>query len=329
MTRLKDWLVAGAVLLLGKTRPPRPESNRVVRPGDPSPGAELWAVVLFGLSSLCAIAFVAIYALDRLPRHTQLFGLSLGLSLVFLAAALIVISKRLVVDEELVEEYPEVEHEDEQEKLEQIVEESGSRFTRKRLVTLAGTGAVGALGLAAITPVVSFGPVFRTGPFYETPWTRGRRLVDDDGRPVEAEAIEEGSFYTAYPEGGDREQIPAPLVLVRLQPRALRLPAERRGWAPSGILAFSKICTHAGCAINLYRTPTYPPTQPAPALVCPCHYSTFDVATGGTVVFGPAGRPLPQLPLLVDPRGHLRAAGNFSSPPGPSWWGTRMGHAHD
>jgi ubiquinol-cytochrome c reductase iron-sulfur subunit len=105
--------------------------------------------------------------------------------------------------------------------------------------------------------------------------------------------------------------------------RALRLPEGRTGWAPHGILAYSKICTHAGCAIALYRTPLYEPTTPGPALVCPCHYSTFDPATGGTVLFGPAGRPLPQLPLRIDDGGHLRAAGGFSGPIGPSWWGVR------
>ena len=102
-----------------------------------------------------------------------------------------------------------------------------------------------------------------------------------------------------------------------------RLPQDRRGWAPGGILAYSKICTHAGCAIALYRKPTFPPVEPGPALVCPCHYSTFDVANGGGVLFGPAGRPLPQLPLAIDASGGLRAAGNFSGPVGPSWWGVR------
>jgi ubiquinol-cytochrome c reductase iron-sulfur subunit len=74
--------------------------------------------------------------------------------------------------------------------------------------------------------------------------------------------------------------------------------------------------------------PTFAPVQPRPALVCPCHYSTFDPATGGTVLFGPAGRPLPQLPLSVDQQGFLRAGGTFSGPVGPSWWGVRMGEAH-
>jgi ubiquinol-cytochrome c reductase iron-sulfur subunit len=58
--------------------------------------------------------------------------------------------------------------------------------------------------------------------------------------------------------------------------------------------------------------------------VCPCHYSTFDPATGGTVLFGPAGRKLPMLPLYTDGRGELRAAGNFDGPVGPSWWGVRL-----
>jgi ubiquinol-cytochrome c reductase iron-sulfur subunit len=110
---------------------------------------------------------------------------------------------------------------------------------------------------------------------------------------------------------------------VRLEPRELRLPAGRESWAPEGILAFSKICTHAGCAISLYREPKFPPVEPRRALVCPCHYSTFDPATGAEVIFGPAGRPLPQLPLMIDGRRRLRAAGNFSGPVGPAWSGVR------
>ncbi len=147
--------------------------------------------------------------------------------------------------------------------------------------------------------------------------------MDDQGRPYAAAEIGRGAFYTAFPEGADPEQIAAPLVVVRLDPGALHLPADRGGWAPEGILAFSKICTHAGCAISLYRKPLYAPTSPHPALVCPCHYSTFDPAAGGAVIFGPAGRGLPQLPLEIDGDGHLRAAGDFSGPVGPSFWGIR------
>ena len=170
-------------------------------------------------------------------------------------------------------------------------------------------------------PAASLGPVLDTDGLYRTPWRRGRRLVGEDGKPLRAADIEEATFYTAYPEGADRELIGSPVVVVRL-PRGEITP-DRRAWAPQGIVAFSKICTHAGCAIALFRKPTFPVVEPGPALVCPCHYSTFDPTRAGKVIFGPAGRPLPQLPLAVDGAGELVAAGNFSGPIGPSWWGVR------
>jgi ubiquinol-cytochrome c reductase iron-sulfur subunit len=241
-----------------------------------------------------------------------------------MAFALILASKKLVVSEQLPEEYPEPEHPEEQAEVAQIVRESGSRFTRKRLVRGSIGAAASALGLAFIAPVVSFGPVFDPNELDWSPWRRGKRLVREDGVPIKASEIEMDTFYTAYPEHSTRKDIAAPVVLVRLAPGALRLPRSRRRWAPQGILAYSKVCTHAGCAIGLYRKPMFPPVDAKPALVCPCHYSTFDPATGGTVIFGPAGRNLPQLPLMVDAGGHLRAAGNFSGPVGPSWWGVRL-----
>jgi ubiquinol-cytochrome c reductase iron-sulfur subunit len=264
-----------------------------------------------------------VYALDRLSHQTQWLGLAIGSAFALLALACTVIAHRLVVTEEISEPYPE-ESEDAQAEVEQIVEESGSRFTRKRLVTVAGAGALGTLGAALLAPAASLGPVLHTGELYRTPWRRGRRLVDQGGRALTADAIEEGTFYTAYPEGADRELIGAPIVVVRLPLDEIH---DRKDWAPRGIVAYSKICTHAGCAVALYRKPTFAAVEPRPALVCPCHYSTFDPAAGGAVLFGPAGRPLPQLPLVIDRVGHLRAAGTFSGPVGPAWWGVRMGKA--
>ena len=322
---LGRWLLAGFVLLVAKVRRrPRLERERIVPEGAPSPGSELLVLLLLLLATLCAAAFPVVYAVSAIPHQTQFLGLSLGLALLLLAAALIVAGRALVVDEQLEEEYPPPVHASAVEELEQLVEESGSRFTRKRLL-IAGAGAAGtALSVAIVTPVLSLGPFFDTDPFYETPWRRGRRLVDDEGRPLRAEEVARATFYTAYPEGADKENIGSPLVVVRLEPRQLRLPEGRGDWAPDGILAYSKVCTHAGCAINLYRTPTFAPAQPRPALICPCHYSTFDPAAGAKVIFGPAGRPLPQLPLMVDSAGVLRSAGNFSGPVGPAWWGVHL-----
>jgi ubiquinol-cytochrome c reductase iron-sulfur subunit len=204
-----------------------------------------------------------------------------------------------------------------------MVRESGSRITRKRLLMTAGAATGGALGLAALTPALSIGPVWDTGPLDQTPWRRGVRLVDEQGHPVSAADVEERTFYTAFPEGANPELVGSSLVVIRVDPTKLELPPERAGWAPDGILAYSKICTHAACAVALYRKPTFPVVEPHAALVCPCHYSTFDPFKGGTVIYGPAGRPLPQLPLEIDGDGNLRAGGNFSQRVGPSWWNVR------
>ena len=294
----------------------------------PNPAAELAVLALLGLSSLSALGFVLVYAFsDSLPDVTPLLGTTIGFALLFLAAALVVVGLKLVPTEEIAEEYPPHEHPGEQQVIAELVDESGTRFTRRRLFKLGLLGAGGTLGLALLTPAVSFGPLFHVGDFLRTPWRRGRRLIDENGRPYRASDIEEKDFYLAFPErtsGEEKEQMAASLVVIRLPPDQLDLPPHLKGYDAGGILAYSRICTHAGCAITLYRTPLFQPDEPRPALVCPCHYSTFDPATGGTVTFGPAGRDLPLLPLYVDAGGYLRAKGNFDGPVGPSWWGVRL-----
>jgi ubiquinol-cytochrome c reductase iron-sulfur subunit len=322
----RNLLVSALLLLVGRRRPRiRPgDRERIVPAGPPSAGSELVAIWLLVLGSVCSIAFVVVYVLDRLPRQTQLLGLCLGLALLSIAAALFVTAKRLVVSEELEDDYPVQEHREEQELIVQVVDESASRFTRRRLFLLALGAAGASLAAAVLTPAASLGPGARMNQFFRTPWRRGRRLVDEDGKPYRAGEIERDTFYTAFPEGADRERLASSLVLVRLGDDELDLPPENAGYAARGIVAYSKICTHAGCAISLYRAPLFAPAEPRPALVCPCHYSTFDPGRGGAVVFGPAGRKLPMLPLYVDRTGRLRAAGNFDGAVGPSWWGVRM-----
>jgi len=294
----------------------------------PDPAAELVVLGLLGLSSLCALGFILIYAFGAsLPAETQLLGIAIGLAFLLFAAALVVVALRLVPTEEVAEEYPPHEHPGEQQVIAEVIDESGTRLTRARLFKLGLFGAGGTLGLALLAPAVSFGPLFHVGDFLRTPWRRGRRLVDENGRPYKASDIEENDFYLAFPEGTsdvEKEQMAASLVVIRLPVDQLRLPPRLKGYDAHGILAYSRICTHAGCAITLYRAPLFQPDEPRPALVCPCHYSTFDPATGGTVTFGPAGRDLPLLPVYVDSRGYLRAKGNFDGPVGPSWWGVRM-----
>jgi ubiquinol-cytochrome c reductase iron-sulfur subunit len=322
--RVRRWAIALGVLLLGrkKRRPRFGDRPRIVPPGTPDPRAE-WLVLLLLLSAAAAaVGFIVVYSFNHLGHQTQYLGLTLGLAFAFLAAALIVVGKRLVVTEELEEDYP-LSHPTMQGELEQLVEESGDRFTRKRLLLTGAGAAAGAIGAALVVPALSLGPLFDTGGFYETPWRRGVRLVDLHGKPLLLDEIERETFYTAYAEGADKELLGSPLVVMRFEPSKLHLPAQRRDWAPGGIVAYSKICTHAGCAVALFRKPTFPVVEPGPALICPCHYSTFDPTRAAKVIFGPAGRALPQLPIAVDSGGVLRAAGNFSGPVGPAWSGVR------
>jgi ubiquinol-cytochrome c reductase iron-sulfur subunit len=326
MTKLRDWVVSAAVLLVGRSGGPASadgdRDGRIVARGEPDRRAESWVLALLALATFAAAAFVVVYALDPVSHRTQLLGLTLGVALASIAAALVVTGGHLVVTEELPEPYPRP-NPDDADDVTRIVAESASRITRRRLLTLGGAAAGGTLGLALLAPALSLGPLLDTESLVATPWRRGRRLVDSGGSPLRAADVEEGAFYTAFPEGAPEERLGAPVVVVRLTAGELDLPAGRRGWAPGGIVAYSKICTHAGCAVALYRKPTFPAAEPKPALVCPCHYSTFDPATGGTVIFGPAGRALPQLPLEVDRAGNLRAAGPFSGRIGPAWWGVR------
>jgi len=323
MGRAKDALVAG-LLLLARKRQRRlwpGQRERLVPPAADNPGSELLAALLFLAAAACAVAFIVVYVLDRLPAHNQLLGLSIGLACLFVAAGLIVTAKRLIVTEELEDDYPAAEHRDEQETIVQLVADTG--FSRRRFLKLGLLAAGGALTAAILTPIASLGPAIDMARFYATPWRRGRRLVDEHGRPYKASDIEEKTLYTAFAEGSDKEQLGSAVVIVRLPKNRLNLPAGNSGYAADGIVAYSKICTHAGCAISLYRYPLFQPSEPTPALVCPCHYSTFDPAAGGKVTFGPAGRKLPMLPLKIAPNGELRAGGNFDSAVGPSWWGVR------
>jgi ubiquinol-cytochrome c reductase iron-sulfur subunit len=273
---------------------------------------------LLGFASLLAVAFLV--AFER-GAGTPWLGGTLGPAFAVAALALGVASSRLVDQPEATEERPEVDEPGQVDALLDELRAPIARQTRRRLL-LSGVGAAGAFGLALLAPLVSLGPSLRSPPIAD-PWRRGRRLVDERGRPVLARDVVEGSMLTAFPQGTSIEEMGAPVVVVRVAEDQLDLPGERQGWAPGGLLAYSKICTHAACAVSLYQTPLSAPTSPGPALVCPCHYSTFDVLRGAEPIFGPAVRALPQLPLTVDRRGRIVAAGPLSGQIGPSWSGVR------
>jgi ubiquinol-cytochrome c reductase iron-sulfur subunit len=305
--------------------PPAPESEvdpsrRDVPANRRAETAVAWLLLA---AAVCAFAFTAVYV--AADGNTQLLGLALGLALLLLAAACIIAGKLVVPQETSVEERGLLLDEEQTEEVVGMVESGGEGISRRTLLTTAGCVAGAGVVTALATPVASLGPTLNG--IHSTQWRRGVRLVDDQGKPYAPADITIGSFYTALPEHGEPEHFDAGLVVVKLPPHYLHLPGARRNWAPDGVVAYSKICPHAGCAISLYRYPTYQPTSAGPAFTCPCHYSTFLPGEGGKVIFGPAGRALAQLPLMVDSGGYLAAAGDFREDIGPSWWNVHRGEA--
>jgi len=338
-------LLAAALVLLGLRRGKRaalprraPAASGPDYGSDPAPstearagverrtGASATAELIVAIALLAAgalgVAFCLLYAFDG--SDTQLLGLALGLALLAVAVALVLAAQRVFPRETAVEPRPVLAENRGPVEAQAAAEllAGGEGVSRRRLLIgaagLAGTG----LAAAVVAPLDSLGP--NVGAAIDTtPWKKGTVLVAETGAALRAEDVIEGSFTTAFPQGADMRELGSPVVVVRVEPATLRLPAGRAGWAPEGILAYSKICTHAGCAVALYRAPLNEETSEPPALVCPCHYSTFDVRRGAAVEFGPAGRPLPQLPLAIRGDRVLIAGGGFSGPIGPGWWNVR------
>jgi ubiquinol-cytochrome c reductase iron-sulfur subunit len=175
------------------------------------------------------------------------------------------------------------------------------------------------VGLSPLLLLRDLGPLPKDD-LSKTSWRTGTRLVTDPGdRPIKASDLEVGAVAQVLPElrpGQERtlEDIGKDAVLlIRLRPEEFQLDAERKSWTHEGIIAFSKICSHMGCAVALYE-------QQTKHLLCPCHQSTFDVTRAAKVIFGPAARPLPQLAITVDANGYLIAQQPFTESVGPSYW---------
>jgi len=305
-------------------QPRRAEPPEALERETPSTArAERLAAALLLAGALAAAGFVVLYVVRP---DTQLLGLCLGGALVLCGIAAAFAGKRVVPQETASEPYEELADARQVDDVNAIVREAGEGVSRRGLLAGAAGLAGATVAAAAIVPVASLGPAVGDR-IAATPWRRGRRLVDRDGGAIRPEDVSEGSLVLAFPEGADRDTLDAPVMLLRFPPEQLEMSAARRAAAPGGVVAYSRICTHAACAVSMYRHPLHPPTAPRDALVCPCHFSTFDPRRAGAVLFGPAGRPLPQLPLQIGADGELVAAGGFFGRVGPSYAGEREGPA--
>ena len=266
-----------------------------------------WIYASFVVSMLGSLGLVAYYLIGE---SAQVEGVLLGLALGGMGVGVIGWATRLMDVPTVTEEHDSLESDDSTvEQTEDMVGQEA--VTRRKMLLRLAAGASATLGAALAIPALSLGP--RPGQSLEqTKWTSGARLVDRFGDPQRPEDIPLNGIKTVFPFGFEGEA-DSQTVVIKIEPELLDLPEGREGWAPDGCVAFSKICTHAGCPVGLYRAE-------AKQLLCPCHQSTFDVTTGCTPVFGPAARPLPQLPMDVDESGFLVATGDFPEPVGPSFW---------
>jgi ubiquinol-cytochrome c reductase iron-sulfur subunit len=272
--------------------------------------------VLLAASVLGSAGFAAAYALGA---GTQVEGLSALVAFGALGAALIVWERAVGRPDAEVEERDPLPSAPEQRAAAVEAFERGVEVVVHRRHWLAAmfAGAAGALALAGLFPIRSLAPA-AGGERARSPWRAGLRLVRADGAPLRVDDLAVDSVVTVFPEGyvganHERDMATAAAMLVRVPDGEAELAPGRADWAPDGCLAYSKVCTHAGCPVGLYRASAH-------ELFCPCHQSTFDVLHAGKVLFGPAARPLPQLPIAVREDGFLIARGDFSGPVGPGSW---------
>jgi ubiquinol-cytochrome c reductase iron-sulfur subunit len=278
---------------------------------------EWLAAGLFGLTGLTGLLLLVVYVLGGQP---QVEGILLGVALGSLGIGIVLWAQDLMDTPEVVEERHSAASSpaDAADFQAALTEEAG--FSRRRLLVGALLAAFAGLGAALAVPILSLGPAPGAEQFF-TSWRTGKRLVRADGTAVRADDLALDSLETVFPEGATGAA-DSQALLIRVPPDVLRLEPDRAGWAPDGFVAYSKICTHAGCPVGLYRATER-------QLICPCHQSTFDVPTGATPVFGPAGRPLPQLPIRREADGTFTALSDFDAPVGPSFWNIGSGGSSD
>lgn len=266
------------------------------------------SVTAFLVAAGAAMGLAAVYALGGDP---QAEGALLGVALAGIGVGLIVWAHHLLPHGPVEEPRPVLATTPEE--LEATAEdfERGGVITRRRLLLGSLVAALGALGAAAVFPIRSLGPS-PDDALETTPWRKGRALVTADGKEVRAAAVPLGGLVTVFPRGhvGSAD---GQTVLIRIDPAILARTPTAAGGTDEGLVAFSKVCTHAGCPVGLYQAELF-------QLLCPCHQSAFDVLDRATPVFGPASRPLPQLPITVGEDGIVRALGDYPEPIGPGYW---------
>ncbi len=302
---------------------------RELPPDPPDPrqakNVERVVVLLFTLAFLAGVGFIAAYVglevhtVDAVLRSNLALGISMSVVFLALAVGATLWVRYLMPHVELSEERHVLRSSPEDRKAfaETFAEGAEtSQFTKRPMLRRTLIAATLPLVAAPIVLLRDMGPLPGTS-LRHTVWRKGTRLLTyGSNRPITpGEFSSAGGMITVVPEGYQDDQdalAAATTIIIKLQPGLLKAPTVMN-WTVDGIVAYSKICTHVGCPAALYEQTTH-------HILCPCHQSTFDATRGAQVLFGPAPRPLPQLPITVNSQGFLVAQSDFHEPVGPSFW---------
>jgi len=289
--------------------------------------AERAVALWFTISGIAGLAFVVLMAWPkwfeyRAPGtagdvkyslYTPLLGVTLGVAILGLGIGVLLYTKKFIPAETAVQERGDGgSKEVDKATIVAQLADSGARSTiarRSLIKRTAGLGA-GALGLATVAlPLAGFikdpwkdtnnkDSLWHTGwqPQFKGEVVYMRRNLglpakgngsEHDISLVKAEDLDAGAMETVFPF---RES-------ERRDEHALSLAMKR----------------HVGCPTSLFE-------QRTNRILCPCHQSQFDALHYGKPIFGPATRPLAQLPITVDANGYLIARSDFNEAVGPAFW---------
>ena len=288
---------------------------------------EALAAVAIVIGMLGFVAFIWTYWVDA---NTQWQAATLTVGMLGLGAGTIAWGKYLMPQGPFVEERHDFHSSDaERASFNAAITGRGGLEVKRRglLLSLFAAGG-GIMTLALLIPGVrSLGPKPASAmdthgstdnSLFTTNWKKGAKLVTVGGREVQVDDLQVGGILTVFPQGHEGSS-PDQVVLIRLaqlgpnDPPYPIAPPGDTSFGVQGYVAYSKLCTHLGCPVGLYQEKTQ-------QLVCPCHQSIFNVNAGAVPEFGPAPRPLPQLPITVDATGQMRANGSFNQAAGPGFW---------
>ncbi|MGC5386587.1 ubiquinol-cytochrome c reductase iron-sulfur subunit [Micromonospora chalcea] len=297
--------------------------------------------LMFLLTGVFATAFLVVYIWwpwqwepgrggDKL--YTPLLGVTLGLALLGIGFGILTWGKKLLPKEVSI-----------QDRHDQVDDPEGRKITGETMLYLADEMGVrrrpllGISLLAGLAPVGAVAAAPLIGGLIEQPHKNNQmfttgfqpgdggkkiRLIREDGRPIRPADVSVGGQLTVFPgiDGGvSNKHADSPTLLIHLREddaQKSRAANERKGHGDymwGNYVAYSKICTHAGCPASLYE-------QQTNRLLCPCHQSQFLITDNAKPIFGPANRPLPQLPIEVDEEGFFVAKSDYTETIGPDFW---------